>query len=162
MNKIIPPNSDWINAADLAKIVGYSVPTIKGCAERGEIACYNHTVGSRNFIYYSKKECVEFFANRRNSENQPKQTESSISVFEFPDRSTKNETSNLSAKDNGQLIVCKIIHGKYHPIIDIKSLDELNDAIGLYGGNVNAEGEYAVISIVKRVNAKISLTIEEV
>lgn len=155
MNKIIPPNHDWANAQDIANVVGYSTKSVRDAAERGEIQEFVHkSKDMREFKFYSISECKAFFKEK---EENKKESLKLLAEQLLSDAGEIKQMVKAPAKLQN-LMVCKVSNG-FQPIIEIESLDDVQDAIALCG---QPEGEYAVISVVKRFKAQVKVVIEEV
>ena len=143
MQKVINQNPDFVKVEEISALVGYSTPTIRKAYEEGLISRQEQQVGSRIIHFYSKSESEKFFAKRREKEAE-----------------TKRDTETAKPVEIRDLTLCRIKDGVFDPIIDVSSTDteEIAAAISLAGG----EGDFVVVSVVKKFKAKVKLTVEEV
>jgi hypothetical protein len=143
MYKTVSEDPDLVKIEEISALVGYSTPTIRKAYEDGLIARMEKQVGTRIVHFYSKNECESFFAEKREQEEKK--------VVK------QEEKKPVQSKE---YMIAHVLNGKYNPIIEVASMDaeEISAAISLSG----LEGEFAVITVIKKFKAQIKLTVEEV
>lgn len=64
LGQIIPVVEPWVDAKEIAKHLGYSLPTIRNMAEHGVIPCSFHANGARKFRRFRISDVDIAFAMR--------------------------------------------------------------------------------------------------